>query len=499
MNKINLEVHEARTFFSGPERQLKRMFKALRVEDKRSWFRAQMLIRQQAYRYRHLKGAKRDKEIEKIKQEAKFIRFYDRRSDSFGSGLLPRVKHHLERLGIAYRIDEQRRKIRLRADLVGKFHFRDGSKIEVRAEQVETVAKAISSGRGIIHCATNFGKTEVAAAIIAEYFEQKEKAPRVFFLIHRKGLVKQTYTRFVKHLKDGIPIVMMGGGKRGVPTDGVLVSTTQTASKMVARVALRRFLSRCDILFIDEFHLNKAWQASRLVAQCSAPMRFGLSGTIDRKNKIKLFHYTGMTGPIIAEVRNKELVEKGRSAKPIIRLVEIIGKRVSADNYREAYTPAIVKHKIRNRKVLREVIRYVKKDYRTLVTVLRVKHGLKLQRLLEAKVDIPVDFISGKTPMPIREQCVRKFERGESILIASSIFDVGQDLPAIEAWVNAAAGVGWELVLQRLGRTLRKKKGRNVVRVTDFIDRHCSVLKKHSLKRMSYYVQEEIADIKVIA
>lgn len=496
---IELDVYNARTYFSGPEGQLEVMFEALRVKDKNSFWKAKATIKAMAYRgsFEGMDKDEKNSEIERIEEESKWVKFYDRRSDSFGSGLFPRVSNYLKDMGVKTRISDHRTKIRTTGKKVTKPRFCD--KVEIREEQVQAVKAALSRGRGILHCATNFGKTEVACWICSEFAVQTDNVPRVLFLIHRKQLAVQTTKRFQKHLGESIPVHMIGAGKKKIPNSGILVATTQTASKLIERVSFRNFLGKCNILFIDEFHINKARQISRIVSKCSAPMRFGLSGTIDKENKIKWMHYKGMTGPIIAETRNEELVKLGRSAKPIMRMVEVTEPKLRRVSYGTAYRLGVVRNRYRNRLVVDEILRYVKKDYRTLVTVARIAHGIRLKREIEKRTDLPVAFLSGGTPLWEREKAIKRFERGKiSILIASPIFDVGVDIPKIESWVNAAGGKGWELVLQRLGRVLRKKEGDNKIRVTDFVDMFNKRLFEHSLARLKYYEAEKIANIRMV-
>lgn len=321
---------------------------------------------------------------------------------------------------------------------------------------------------------------------------------RILYLVHRIGLVLQAFDTFRKLLD--IPVYMMGAGKKEIPDDGVLVATVQTASRLLDSSKFMDFLENCDIVFVDEFHINQARQATKIMERCQAPMRFGLSGTINKDNKIKMMHYVGMTGPIITEVRNKELVELGRSAKPVIRFREVEAEEIPKKaKYGVGYRLGIVKNKTRNRLVVKEVLRYLNKDYKTLVTVARISHGLRLKNRLEKKMDLRVEFLSGSSPMEVRKRVIKQFEKGKvGVLIASPIFDTGVDIPSIQAWVNAAGGQGWELVLQRLGRVLRKKKGDNRVFISDFIDKHNWYLMKHSLARLKHYHAEKIADISIV-
>jgi superfamily II DNA or RNA helicase len=493
---IKLTVRSGRTSFFGPEKELRKMFRCLRVKDKSSFWKQRAALKRVAYFHYIKNDSERDKKIEELKASTTWIKFYDRRSDTFATGLLERVLRFLTKKGISHSVKDQREALP-KFEEVKEFHFAD--KVESRPEQIDTVNRALQEGRGIIHCATNFGKTEVACAIISEYGRQTKKLPRVLFLIHRAGLVQQTAERFRQHLFQ-IPVTEIGSGHKTIPTSGIVVATVQTASNLLRTAAFEEFQEHCELLFIDEFHINKAWQCSRIVSQNKAPMRFGLSGTVDRSNKTKMLHYVGLTGPIIAEVRNKELVELGRSAKPVIRFVEVNAQTIPKKvKHGGGYRLGVVKNVVRNNLIYQEALRYLKKDFKTLITVARIAHGLELKRLLESRVDLRVEFLSGSSTIPHRKKIIGEFENGKvGVLIASPIFDTGVDIPSIQAWVNAAGGKGWELVLQRLGRVLRRKEGDNRVFISDFVDQHNWYLMRHSMARLRHYRREKIADISII-
>lgn len=492
---IRLIAYDAQTFFEGLEHDLEEhLFPALRVRDKNGYWKARYLLKRMAYFSDIPDKADRDEQIEKIYDEHKWLKFYDRRTDSFMTGLLPQVLERFKKHDVLFKLIDKRVRFQRTFEPVKDFRFQD--KTERRQEQIDAVNAALKEKRGILHMATNAGKTECAAGIIAAWESQVLHKVNVLFLVHRVGLVKQTAERFMRHLKN--EIYTLGGGQKDIPERGILVATIQTALNVLDQ--LEDFLQKCDILFIDEFHINKAWACTKVVKKCLAPMRFGLSGTIAEKNKAKMFHYVGMTGPIISRVSNEELVILGRSAKPIARFLEVNTKRIPDDyQYSAAYNRGIVSSAFRNSMVVKEVIRHVKKERRVLVTVARIQHGRTLKRMLERKIDLPVEFIHGGTPLRVREAVLKKFRAQKlHILIASPIFDVGMDVPEIEGWVNAAGGIGWELVLQRLGRVLRRKEGENKVYISDFVDKHNEYLFKHSLARMKHYLNEKIVKIKIV-
>jgi len=495
---IRLTVLAAKTQFEGPEEELNKLFKSLRVKDKNSYWRARFALKRHAY-FSGYEEDERQKKIEELKEYTSYIRFYERRGDTFLTGLLDRAIRGLKKRHVEYEILDYRRKPP-KFEPIKKLRFVD--KVEDRPEQVSMVNTALQKGGGIIHAATNAGKTEIACGIISEYIRQNKKIPRVLFLIHRATLVVQTMERFKKHLPDSVCIDMVGAGKKTVHKGGILVATVQTASNILLDSNFTSFLEKTDILFIDEFHLNKAWQCTRIVERCQAPFRIGLSGTINRDNKAKMMHYVGMCGPIIAEIRNKELVELGRSAKPIIKFIEVVAKKIPKSlRFAIGYSEGIVENAERNKLVVDDTLGYLEKNYRTLVTVARINHGLILKKLLESKLDLRIEFLSGKSPIELRNKVIKEFELGKvAVLIASPIFDTGVDIPnGVDAWINAAGGSGWELVLQRLGRVLRKNpRSGNKVYVTDFIDIHNFYLFRQSMRRLKHYTREKIGVIQIV-
>ena len=482
---ITLSVHPARCFFDGKKKELHKMYHALRVRDKSGSWKAFRLLRRLSFFHGQ---ENRKHKIEKIKEQSKWVKFYNLRNDSFCSGLLERVTKYLESKHIEYVVKDYRPKI-AKFEKVETVSFED--EVETRPEQLVAINAALQKGRGILSCATNAGKTLVAAAVISE--AHKRGSNRVLYLVHRVGLAAQTQKVFRGHFGKEIQATVIGGGKKKIPSHGILIATVQTAGRLLEKknVEFKAFLEKCNVVFIDELHTNKAWTVSNILDYCKAPMRIGLSGTIDKNSKTKMMYYTGLTGPIIAEVTNSDLIGLGRSAKPHIRMVEVVADRVTG-SYAESYRNGIVNNRTRNKLIVRETLRYVKKNYPTLVIVARIQHGHELLKRLQGKMDVPVEFIQGSTPLPIRKKIIDKFERGDiSVLIASPIFDTGVDIPDIKGWVCAAGGRGWELVLQRVGRVLRKKtSGRNEVFLTDMVDRHNNYLFKHSLQRMKHYKKE---------
>src|SRR5271154_1574444 len=157
------------------------MFKCLRVKmpGQKSFWRAKAALRRAAYIW-NMDDAEREAEKERIVAAAQYTKFYNRRSDSFATGLIRRVKKRLKHKHIKYKVDDKRKHVSEIELSFKKLAFK--TEIENRTEQLEAVKAALEKKCGILYCATNAGKTNIAAGII-----QKAPHKRVLYVVHRIG------------------------------------------------------------------------------------------------------------------------------------------------------------------------------------------------------------------------------------------------------------------------------------------------------------------------
>ncbi len=81
------------------------------------------------------------------------------------------------------------------------------------------------------------------------------------------------------------------------------------------------------------------------------------------------------------------------------------------------------------------------------------------------------------------------------IIIATSIFDEGIDIPHLETLIIAGGGKSAIKTTQRIGRVLRKFPGKSKAMVHDFAD-DCRWLKDHYKERRTIYEDDfEVVDV----
>lgn len=345
--------------------------------------------------------------------------------------------------------------------------------------QTEAIINAVKAGRAILKLATNSGKSEIAMAL-AESIQR----PALWY-VNRKDLIYQCQERYFK--RTGKTAGIIGDGEFQ-PSDGVTIASVQTLS--TDRPEIKEYLSKVQVLLVDECQHAQAPTWYKLCQTIPAPFRFGLSGTLPSEELKRLRVEAATSSEIVKEVTNQELIATGWSAAPTVHIQPVQYHGVELMDYQEAYDAMIRSSKPYHRIVLDEIEHWYKQGKTILVIIDRIKQGAYLSSELAGR-DIKAKFLSGQNKGRIRKDALDDFRAERlKVVIATSIFDEGVDVPAIEVLILAAGGKSWERQLQRVGRALRRKEGENVVDIVDFLHDGNRYLSKHSAGRLELYEKE---------
>jgi superfamily II DNA or RNA helicase len=158
--------------------------------------------------------------------------------------------------------------------------------------------------------------------------------------------------------------------------------------------------------------------------------------------------------------------------------------------YKEAYVKGYVENVHHNTAVIRATAWLADNGRKVLLIARRKEHFLTLKKMLE---DQGIEFTAawGETATSDRERAKNDFIKSNgSVLLATTIFDEGTDIPGIDAIVLAEGVKVNTNSLQRLGRGMRKKDGWNEVWVIDIVPTCHKTLMEHSLARCETYEDE---------
>ena len=150
------------------------------------------------------------------------ISLYDRRDQSYPSGLSGRVKKLLNSLSVEYSFIDERTKPEKDYPVTCDF----GGK-QLRDYQLVSAESAHKFGRGMLSLCTGAGKTMTSCYL----FSQIQVKP-VVFIVPAIELLKQTQKEFEKYLNindSPCKVGIAGGGQCDLNLDGINVITYQTA------------------------------------------------------------------------------------------------------------------------------------------------------------------------------------------------------------------------------------------------------------------------------
>lgn len=355
--------------------------------------------------------------------------------------------------------------------------------IEMRDYQLDALVAAFEKERGCLEMATASGKTEVAAAII------KVLGLRTIFLVHTRDLLRQTKERF--ELRLGEDIGMLGEGVSDLP-HRIVVATVQSVDAWLKKDerAAKAWLKTFSVLFLDECHhaSAKTWEHICLLTQ-NAYFRFGLSGTILRRDDLSNMRMLSVFGPAIYRLPAAELIKRGYLSGIVVNMVDN-PEVIDGTSWQQVYSAGIVESVQRNAKIIGLALEEFRLGRRVMILVRQIRHGEILLAGLQTAA-VPTVFLHGSTDSEERESEKKRFNTdGNFVLIASVIFDEGVDIPEINSLIIAAGGKSEIRVIQRVGRGLRKKADNGLLTVFDFMD-SSKFLRKHSAKRLAVYRKEQ--------
>lgn len=384
----------------------------------------------------------------------------------FNIGLLPRVVDLLERYGLQVDIVDKR------VHLPQKYDY-EYDKSMLRDYQTQAVIASVVNGNGILKVATGGGKTVIAGCTIGALCKKS------IFIVHTKDLLYQAKESFqrifpnehIGQIGDGVidyqnitvatmqTLAILGSveiGKNKYDEDATNDEKKIEADK-IKKEEFHKYRATVQCVMMDEVQIvcSRTAQSVRFLFE-SADYAFGYSASPWRDDGSDL-EIEGAFGRRIVDISASELIKRGYLIKPRIWVYNTTYKcNDISGNYTDIYKRYIVENDERNWQIARDAISQYHNGKNTLILVTQIKHGDKLVDIIKNKIGIDVQFISGKSNSKKRKQAIQDMRDGKiQLMIASTIADVGLDIPRLECIVEAGAGKSSVTALQRLGRIMR--------------------------------------------
>jgi len=428
------------------------------------------------------------------------VRLFSMTGQSFPTGLLHYVLTVLKRCGVSVHIKDLRN-----PSIPGTPLPLHGFKL--RQYQQDAIDTAIKSQRGIIQLGTGGGKTNIFTGIVAKL------NVRTLILIHKTDIFYQIVERLEKALK--VPIGKIGDGEcdiqditvgmiqtlATIDTHGRKVEMTSGRYKVLPdskesklkKQVLKAYLDTVECLITDECHHVPSDSFIEVHKRAkNAFFRFGMSASPWRETNddmlIEAYH-----SKIIYKKIASNLIDEGFLVKPLIQLFKFShpsqATRVKK-HYSKVYSENVVHNEERNRLIVQLALKSAKAGKKTLIAITHIEHGKILEAMLQ-QIEPESIFVYGESNSELRTNVLKELNDGRrKIVICTTIFGEGIDVPNLDVLINAKAGASSVDAFQLIGRILRHPPGKERAYLLDIYDSGCKYLGSHSKARRKIYETE---------
>lgn len=260
-------------------------------------------------------------------------------------------------------------------------------------------------------------------------------------------------------------------------------------NKKLNKELIKKTVYEAQMFILDECQ----YAASQTVqflhrVSVSARHRFLFSGTPWRDTGDDIL-IEAVGGPKFFDISATDLIKKDWLVQPEIHFVDVPTRRGIGKTYNQVYSNYIVYNNDRNNRIINAAVKLTDKNKKCLILVTKVEHGKILLKMLKDK-GLRSASLDGSNKTSDRMKAIEMMKMGGlDVLVASKIFDQGVDIPQLDALILAGSGKSSARALQRIGRVIRRFKGKTKAIVVDFYD-NCKFLRGHSKARIKIYKTE---------
>ena len=354
-------------------------------------------------------------------------------------------------------------------------------------EQQIAFEKLKDTQSGILCAGTGFGKTVVAAKLIAV------KQARTLVLVNNKNLAKQwknAIKQFLviknaeqKEVKNFVGELY--GGKDNLK--GMIdIALFQSLNK---REDLPELLQNYEMVIVDEAHHISAKTFEDIVSQSKSRYIYGLTATPHREDHLENILFMRI-GPIIHTA--DKIVPKHISQQLYLRFTSC-GEHLSTIEQQSLHQnyQMILENETRNQIIIQDIVACIKQNRHLIVLSRYVKHIKQLNELLyKIEPTIPIYMLNGKMKakdLQIELGKLKQEGRPFVLFTTGSYAGEGFDLPALDTLMLTMPISGKTSLQQYLGRLLRNLDEKEKLYVFDYVDYAIPMMYRMYQKRLSYY------------
>lgn len=355
----------------------------------------------------------------------------------------------------------------------------------LRPEQLEAADAMLSQDTGVLSAPTGFGKTVIAAHMIAR------RKTNTLVLVHHRQLLHQWIAHLTNFLGlSASQIGQIGGGKRK-PSGKIDIATIQS---LWSKNVVDDIVGEYGYLIADECHHISAWSFESVIKQSKAKYITGLSATVTRKDGHHpiIFMQCGSVRYRIDE--RKQAQARPFSHKAIVRKTGFTLPQSLQDEksppIHKIYS-ALMNDERRNAMIITDVLKAIEEKRSPVVLTERRQHLAYLADQLSPKIQNVIVLKGGMGAKQIRllkEQLANTPDDEDRVILATGRYlGEGFDDARLDT-LFLTLPISWRGTLtQYAGRLHRLHYMKKEVLVYDYVDFEVPVLSRMFVKRRRGY------------
>lgn len=368
----------------------------------------------------------------------------------------------------------------LKDERVGGTHAPFAFHGQLSGEQQAAAEDLLRQDDGILVAPPGFGKTVLAAWLIAQ------RKVNTLVLVHRTTLLEQWREQLALFLglnRKQIGTIVSGRQKPTGMLDVAMLQSLQRKGQVADNVA------NYGLVIADECHHLSAFTFERIMKEAKARYVLGLTATPIRKDGHHPIIFM-QCGPI----RHWVSAGKATANRPFQHVViphetSLVMESVEPSIH-DVYH-ALIQDDTRNRQIVDDIASAVNSGRSPIVLTERVAHIGTLESMLRARVGnslvLKGGMASGERAAAQHSLSTDGVEKPLVILATGKFIGEGFDCSRLDT-LFLAMPISWRGTLEQyVGRLHRLHEGKREVRVYDYVDRNVPMLARMYAKRLRGY------------
>jgi superfamily II DNA or RNA helicase len=369
----------------------------------------------------------------------------------------------------------------------------------LRDEQILAAEEMLKHDTGVLAATTAFGKTVIAAKLIAE------RKVSTLVLTHRRQLLSQWTAKLTEFLDidEALPVLEKKRGRNRKQSLIGQIGAGKASPSGIIDVAIMQSLNsggevryqvkHYGMVIVDECHHVPAFSFEQILKRVHAKYVYGLTATPTRQDghhPIIFMH----CGPIRYRVDARKQAEKRPFDHYVIpRLTSLrtpLEEEGKEPSIQRLYA-AIAVNEPRNQRIAEDVLRCFQNGGNALVLTERTAHVALLAAKLRESIPDVIALTGRMGVKETREALARvsatPADRPLTLIATGKYIGEGFDEPRLDT-LFLAMPISWKGTLQQYaGRLHRLCENKREVRIYDYIDIHVPMLEKMYHKRLTGY------------